>query len=126
LWKYGSSVRIQTNIRTADMDSDLDREILKLKLRDILIGLAVAAALLVAMPLSGPRRGPAFAGVVPLRAKSPAIILPKPKPAPAATGHTGTAHRTVHASAFIGHGPPTPYARYVAHCALPHRIDICV
>jgi hypothetical protein len=62
---------------TNDAESDLDRELMRLKLRDIVIGSAVAAVLLVMMPGHAQRDAASTAGE---RARLSAPLLPKPKP----------------------------------------------
>lgn len=61
---------------TTDADSDLDREIARLKLRDIVIGSAVAAVLLAMMP-GHAQRGTASTTSGRARVSTP--LLPKPK-----------------------------------------------
>src|SRR5262245_2476698 len=64
-------------MRTNDAESDLDRELARVKLRDVVIGSAVAAVLLVMMP-GGAQQGAATTASARARVSRP--LLPRPKP----------------------------------------------
>jgi hypothetical protein len=59
---------------------DRDRELSKAKLRDVVIGSAIAATLVALMPTEQSQRDVTLAGTLIARPRAPKAILPKPKP----------------------------------------------
>jgi len=103
-------------MRTDDAESDLDRELTRLKLRDIIIGSAVAALLLFMMPNGTQRSAATTAGG---RARIATPLLPKPKP-------NCAKHQNEHCPAQM-YGRHHAMMRYPAYPdATHHTVDIRV
>jgi hypothetical protein len=88
---------------TDDAQSDLDRELTRLKLRDVVIGSAVAAVLLAMMPGHAQRGAMPAAGG---RARVSTPLLPKPKPdcAKHTDDHCDGPHHAMRHTGYLIHG----------------------
>lgn len=95
-------------METDDAQSDLNRELTRLKLRDVVIGSAVAAVLLAMMP-GHAQRGTASAAGGRARVSTP--LLPKPKPdcAKHTDGHCGVPHHATRHAGYLIHRDATAH-----------------
>jgi len=103
-------------MRAGDLENELDGEITRLKLRDIVIGSAVAAVLLAMMPGHVSRSAAPVA-----RARVATPLLPKPKSV-CAKGDTRSAHCP--AQPGVRHHAMMEYPSHRAPA--PHIVDIRV
>jgi hypothetical protein len=85
------------------MDIRLSREVSRVRLRDIIIGSAIAATLVAMMPADETGRSVVLASPSLPKARAPRTLLPKPKPTCADTprAHDDTKHCVTHASTEV-------------------------